>query len=594
MVAVLALCSLAPPAPAFERLDFTVEGGDRDLVKTLRGASLLIAQKNDGLIDAQDLFAAARADYARLLGALYAEGHYSAVIRIAIDGHEVADIAPLNAPSQIGTISVQIDPGPRFAFSQTDIAPLTRETELPLEFRLGQPARAGVVEDAVDAAILGWREDGHAKASVTKDDLVADHRNATLAADILLDPGPALRFGTVTVTGADRMRVKQIIRIAGLKRGEEFSQTELDRAANRLRRSGVFASVTLSEGDTIEDGGLLPIGITVTEQKRRRYSVGAEIASVDGLSVTGEWIHRNLWGGAERLKFDTAITNIGSDTSGTDYMLGVSLERPATFSADTAASVVAEFGHLDEVDYTADYAELGVSFVHYYSESLTLRAGLTYEFIQGSDPGGSFRFRNLSLPVGATWDRRDSTTDARGGFYIDAEAKPFLGFGTTDSGVRITFDTRAYRSFGAEQGVTLALRVQGGAVLGSDLLNTPRDELFFSGGGGTVRGQPYRSLGVAVTRGAGTNFLIGGTHMLVGSAELRTRITDSIGVVGFIDAGRIDADGFFGDFGDWHAGAGLGLRYETGFGPIRFDVATPIHGNTGDGVQIYIGLGQSF
>ena len=41
-------------------------------------------------------------------------------------------------------------------------------------------------------------------------------------------------------------------------------------------------------------------------------------------------------------------------------------------------------------------------------------------------------------------------------------------------------------------------------------------------------------------------------------------------------------------------GAGLGLRYETGFGPIRLDVAAPIHGDTGDGVQIYIGLGQSF
>jgi translocation and assembly module TamA len=594
VTALFVLCGIAPPAPALNRLDFTVAGADEDLTKTLRGASLVIAQRNEGLTDAQDLFAAARADYARLLGALYAEGHYSAVIRIAIDGREVADIAPLNAPSQIDLISVQIDPGPRFAFSQTDIAPLTRKTELPPEFRVGEPARAGVVEDVVGASILGWREEGHAKARVAKDDLVADHRNATLAASILLDPGPALRFGTVTVTGADRMRVKQIIRIAGLKAGEEFSQTELNRAANRLRRTGVFSSVTLSESETIEQGGLLPIEIALTEQERRHYSVGVEIASVDGLSLTGEWIHRNLWGGAERLEFDAAISNIGSDISGMDYLLGISLDRPATFSADTTASVITEFGHLDEVDYTADYAEFGLSFVNYFSDSLTLRAGLTYNYIEGNDPGGSFRFRNVSLPIGATWDRRDSTTDARKGFYIDAEVKPFLGLGTTDSGVRVTFDTRAFRSFGDEQGVTLALRVQGGAVLGSDLLNTPRDDLFFSGGGGTVRGQPYRSLGVAVTRGAGPSFLIGGTHMLAGSVELRTRITDMIGVVGFVDAGRVDVDGFFNDLGDWHAGAGLGLRYETGFGPIRFDIAAPVHGDTGDGVQIYIGLGQSF
>jgi hemolysin activation/secretion protein len=42
------------------------------------------------------------------------------------------------------------------------------------------------------------------------------------------------------------------------------------------------------------------------------------------------------------------------------------------------------------------------------------------------------------------------------------------------------------------------------------------------------------------------------------------------------------------------AGAGLGLRYATGFGPIRLDVAAPVGGNTGKGVQVYVGLGQAF
>ena len=52
--------------------------------------------------------------------------------------------------------------------------------------------------------------------------------------------------------------------------------------------------------------------------------------------------------------------------------------------------------------------------------------------------------------------------------------------------------------------------------------------------------------------------------------------------------------GFSGADADSHAGAGLGLRYDTGLGPIRLDVAAPISGTTGDGVQIYVGLGQSF
>lgn len=591
---ISALVLPTQPLQALDRFDFTVKGEDKALTKALRANSLLLAQRDERLTDPQDLFAAARADYARLLGALYAEGYYSAVIHITFDGREVADIAPLNAPNTVGVAAISIDPGPRFAFSKAQIAPLAHGTELPEGFRAGQTAKAGLVEAAVDAAVLGWREEGHAKAQVARDDLIANHRDATLAADIVMAPGPELAFGPVTVKGAERMELARIIKIAGLKPGERFSQTELDRAATRLRRTGVFASVVLAEGEVLQNGGLLPIEITVTEQKRRRYSAGAEIATDDGVSLTAEWIHRNLFGGGERLTLKGAVTNIGAATSGTDYAIGVKLDRPATPSADTTASLAFDLSHEDAVDYSSDTAEFGLSFIHYYSESLTLKAGISYKYTQGSDPGGDFRYRNFSLPLGATWDRRDSTTDPKGGFYIDATAKPFLGLGTTGSGAKLTFDTRGYRSFGAEKGVTLAARIQGGAILGSTLLDTPRDDLFFSGGGGTVRGQPYQSLGVPIARNGSSDYLIGGTYMLAASVEVRTRITSSIGVVGFFDIGRIDVDGFFSDDGDWHSGAGLGLRYETGFGPIRLDVATPVGGNTGDGVQLYIGLGQSF
>jgi translocation and assembly module TamA len=42
-------------------------------------------------------------------------------------------------------------------------------------------------------------------------------------------------------------------------------------------------------------------------------------------------------------------------------------------------------------------------------------------------------------------------------------------------------------------------------------------------------------------------------------------------------------------------GVGLGLRYYTGFGPLRVDLATPMHKRNGDSpIQIYISLGQAF
>ena len=189
-------------------------------------------------------------------------------------------------------------------------------------------------------------------------------------------------------------------------------------------------------------------------------------------------------------------------------------------------------------------------------------------------------YADLSLPVGLTWDKRDIANNPTTGFYLDAEAKPFAGFGTTGSGLRATFDGRAYRSLGEPGKFVVAARVQAGAILGSALLETPRDDLFFSGGGGTVRGQPYRSLGLAITRGFGPQFLIGGRYFLAGSLEARAKVSERIGVVGFVDWGSIGLDSFTGGFSDSHAGAGLGLRYDTGLGPIRLDVAAPISGTT--------------
>jgi len=277
-----------------------------------------------------------------------------------------------------------------------------------------------------------------------------------------------------------------------------------------------------------------------------------------------------------------------------DYGLQVTLDRPATLTPDTTAGLVLGYSHEDEIDYTLDALEFGLRFSHVFSEQLTGWVGVSYNYLEGRDPGGAFSFRNLSLPIGVTWDRRDIANNPTKGFYLDATAKPFAGFGTTGSGLRTTLDGRVFRSLGEPGRLVFAARAQAGAVLGSTLLETPRDDLFLSGGGGTVRGQPYRSLGIPITRDSGPEFLIGGRYFLSASLELRAKVSERIGVVGFVDWGSIGLDGFADATAVSHAGAGLGLRYDTGLGPIRLDIATPISGTTGDGVQIYVGLGQSF
>ena len=583
-----------PQAFARDLLQFQTPGASDDLRKDLLGASLLQAAQRDKVADPQDLFAAARAEYSRLLAALYARGHYSGVIHVLIDGREAAGIAPLDAPSQIGKIEVIVEPGPAFTFSRAEIAPLAPETVLPKVFATGSVAASGVIREAVTLGVEAWRNVGYAKAAVSAQDLSADHATSTLSAAVKLNPGQKLRFGKLVITGQDRMRERRIRKIAGLPEGQVFSPQELSRATERLRRTGVFRSVTLAEDDSVTAPDQLGITATVVEEKLHRYSFGAEIASFDGLNLNASWLHRNLLGGAERMEVTGKITNIGAQASGIDYALGVTLDRPATLSPDTNARFHFDIAHLDEQDFNANTFATGISFSHVFTEQLSARVGVDYEYAKGTDVAGDFLYRNLSLPIGAIWDRRNSKTDATKGFYLEAEAKPFLGFGTTDSGARLTFDSRAYRGFGDKNGVVLAGRLQGGAIVGSTLAGTPRDFLFYTGGGGTVRGQPYQSLGVEVLGPPGAEFKTGGTYFLAASAELRAKVTEKIGIVGFVDAGQVSVGGFSDGSSNWQAGAGLGLRYATGFGPVRLDVAAPVGGSTGQGVQIYVGIGQSF
>ena len=579
------------PASALDSLDFDVRGGGDDIGAAVRASSLLIAAERDGVEDAQDLFAAARAEYGRLLGTLYAQGYYSSVISVKVDGREAAAIAPLDAPSCIENIVVRVDPGALFRFDRTEIGPLAPATDLPEGFVPGAVAQSDVISQAANAAVDGWRAVGHAKADLAQQDVSADHRRNTLSARLGIAPGPKLRFGALKVVGQERMELARILKIAGLPEGATFSPEELEDAANRLRRTGVFRSVALVEDEAVSAPDLLGITARVVEEKTRRYSVGAEVASSEGATLSGYWLHRNLLGGAERLRVDGSISQIGAQDSGVDYALGVTLERPATLSRDTTAALSFGIEKLDEADYTSDAFNLGVLLTHFYSDELTFRLGLTYDFASVTDAAGDTNYRTLSLPIGALWDNRNSKTDASKGYYLDAEVAPFFGFGTTDSGARVTLDGRAYYGFGTDNRVVLAGRVQAGAVLGAALDGTPRDYLFYSGGGGTVRGQPYQSLGVtSPSSGVET----GGTGFLGASLELRTKITQSIGLVGFADFGQIATEGLFSGSTQSHAGAGIGLRYDTGFGPIRLDLAAPVSGDTGAGMQVYVGIGQAF
>ena len=91
------------------------------------------------------------------------------------------------------------------------------------------------------------------------------------------------------------------------------------------------------------------------------------------------------------------------------------------------------------------------------------------------------------------------------------------------------------------------------------------------------------------------NVPLGGRSSVELGAELRIRVTDSVGLVPFVDAGNVYDSMLPVPSQSLLVGTGLGLRYYTPFGPLRLDVAAPLPKRPHDDpVQVYISLGQAF
>lgn len=574
-------------------LSFDVAGG-AELESSLKNTSLIQAALNENRTTGQDILAAARADYARILGALYGKGYYSALIYIQLDGVEAAEVAPLDAPDVVNNVVVRIDTGPQFKFSRAEIGPVAPDSEISDEYQRGQVAGTGTIKSAASAARDGWRNYGYAKADVSAQQIVADHNQNTVDSQIGMTPGPVVTFGRLNSTGNQRLNTRRLHKIAGLPEGQRFDPEEIEDVRKRLRRTGVFSAITLEEADQLGPGNTMDVNLTVVEQKPRRIGAGFEISTTDGALLSAYWMHRNLLGGGERLRFDAQVQDIGSDTSGRDEELTARLDRPATITPDTTAYLEASIARMREEDYDSDNGAIGIGFNHIFNDKFTFDIGMMYEFSRVYDDLGETDFNVLAFPMAVMWDRRDNEKDPKNGYYLTGDVKPFKGFDGTGSGARVVGEARGYYSLGMDDRFTLAGRARAGSVLGPDIQDTPRDYLFFSGGGGTVRGQPYESLGVEEIHGPNGPIKTGGMSEANLSTEFRWQVREKIGLVVFADYGKLWAeDGWSGE-SDWHSGAGVGVRYSTPIGPLRLDVAGPTGGDTGEGVQLYLGLGQAF
>jgi translocation and assembly module TamA len=590
---------IADPLPYKVNLSVTQTGAPESAV---RNASALVADQSEPASGAAGLLAKARGDYKRIIAALYNEGYYGGTVSIRIGGAEAANLPPdakLPAPVDV---AILVTPGPLFRFNSVNIvnqAPPTTDpydhVDLPSTrgFGSGEIAKSSVILKAEQLALEAWRQQGYAKAVVVTRDVVADHASSSVDVTITVNPGMKAAFGNVTVSGTERMDPEFVRRQTGLEVGEEYDPDELALAQKRLDRLEVFQAARLEAAESIGSDGLLPYNLFVQESAGRRFGVGATYSTVDGLGVEGYHLWRNLFGQAERLRLDARVASIAwpLDTEQFDYMFGGTFTKPGFLTPDTdlVAAISAERTIYPTYMETSANGRLGLT--HFFSDQITFEGGATLERSQFEDDVyGTRDFTTAGVYAGATLDFRDDKVDPTTGWYLKADLEPFYEFNYQNPAAQITLEARTYFGFGEDDPFVLAGRVKAGALIGPDLNEIPPDKLFFAGGGGSVRGYAYKSIGVD----DGMGNVTGGRYLLEASLEARAKVTSDIGVVGFLDGGYVAAD-TFPEIDDLRLGAGVGVRYYTGLGPLRLDLAIPLNKRSGDpDYAIYVGIGQSF
>ena len=587
--------------PRTYTVDVTVSG-DETLIEAVRNASSLWDGRDAPASGAAGLLATARTDYRRIQTALYDSAHYGGTISILVDGKEAADLPPDSALADPISVRIAVSTGPQFRFGSARIvnpAPAANAgddvaTPGSIGFLSGEPARAGAVRQAALLSVKAWQQLGHPKASISARDIVADHKTNTLDAELTVSPGPHAVLGAISVEGASEVDADFIIGHTGLVTGAEYDPDDIARARENLADLNVFSSIKIAEAETVTADGTLPLVIMVQERKPRRVGAGATYSTVDGLGVETYFLHRNLFGSGERLKLTARLAGIGYpvSTAQFDYYFGGTFTKPGIITPDTdlKAELVAQRTVLTRYTETSVNARLGLS--HEFSDEIAVDAGIETEHANFNDSlYGSRTFTSAGLYSSVIYDTRNDTTDPSSGIYASLGADPFYEFQYGNAGLKLEAEARGYIGLGESDRFTLAGRLKAGFLLGPSIAETPPDKLFFAGGGGSVRGYSYRSIGVDGPGGTVT----GGRFLAEGSLEARFKATNDIGIVGFVDAGYVTADSFVGFGTGTRIGVGAGLRYYTGFGPLRLDFAVPVNKRTGDpDYALYIGIGQAF
>lgn len=568
------------------------------LENRFRDLSTLLNERQEQTSAAQ-INRRAQADTDAIGQLLASNGYYASTTDVVV--------APVDEQPGRVRVTLTATPGPRYTFSDIRLqlpkgtSPATHDlvySLFPLQPR--DYIDAGEVQAAEGELLLKLPQRGYPFAELGTRQVLLDDLDNTGIYSLPVRPGPISVFGDFRMTGDRLFSEKHLDVLARFEPGEPYDSRDVEDLRQALVATGLFSRVALRPVDT---GEQLPDGRAVVDMEvdtdagpQRRLAARGGYATGEGFKVEGQWMHRNL------LPPEGAVT--ARIVAGTrEQRLGAELNRSNAGKRGRNLFAIAEISRETRDAYTAEALTLSAGFQRPPDIVLQRRWGysLGAEFVvtnqrdkslfaeDGDENGRRRTFIIGAVPAVLQYDGSNDVLNPTRGFRVAGRATPEAAFQDDIYGyTRFRVDASGYLPVSGDD-VVLAGRIALGAIVGAERDRIAPSRRFYAGGGGSVRGFGYEELGPKDVDGDP----LGGRSLTEVSGELRYRFGD-YGLVAFVDGGQVYTNKL-PQFSGLRFGAGLGARYYTAFGPLRFDVATPINRRSGEPkFAVYISIGQAF
>ena len=507
-----------------------------------------------------------------VIRALEAKGYYEPKVEI-IEGD--------NLPPE-----ARIQTGPRYTVGSIAIAGVTGHEIRTLE--VGEPLDAISVLETQRNFAEDLQADGCYYDLDVSHKVVLNEKTNTGAITFVADAGPKATFGTVTFEGAPNISRRHLNRFVTFEPETCWHQSEIEETKEALLETGLLAIVREDLPDSPDANGRVDVVFNLTERAPRSVRLGVSYYTDEGPGLVASWIHRNFRGEGEVLEASMR-TNFLEQSLSADYA------KPYFFNdEDLAHNLYTRLAHEDTDAFDTKSLNVGASVDVRFDEYVKGTFGTTFELsrIEDKNSGEENDFGLYSVYGQFTFDNRDDPLNPTRGFLLRARAEPFFDvLGESSPFFKSSIAANTYFAFDEDRDLILALRGRLGSITGAAVDDVPATKRFYAGGSGSIRGFGFQEASPFENGDPS-----GGRSLIETSTELRYRFKENMGAVVFVDAGGA-YESSYPDFDEGlYVGAGVGFRYYTGFGPLRFDVAVPVNKSdqASSAFQLYASIGQAF